>query len=95
MDIIISILAALGVICILKEVYAIIMINCVNDENNIVLIINGDGTKSEIMLRKALLIRQKYFDEMQIIFIENNTLESKSIKNMAQKYQMVYINREE
>lgn len=95
MDIIISVLAALGVICILKEVYAIIMINCVNDENNIVLIINGDGTKSEIMLRKALLIRQKYFDEMQIIFIENNTLESKSIKNMAQKYQMVYINREE
>ena len=71
------------------------MINCVNDENNIVLIINGDGTKSEIMLRKAILIRQKYFDEMQIIFIENNTLESKSIKNMAQKYQMVYINREE
>ncbi|HIV62295.1 MAG TPA: hypothetical protein H9746_05600 [Candidatus Butyricicoccus avistercoris] len=95
MDIIISVLAALGVICILKEVYAIIMINCVNDENNIVLIINGDGTKSEIMLRKALLIRQKYFHEMQIIFIENNTLESKSIKNMAQKYQMVYINREE
>ena len=94
MDIIISVLAALGVICILKEVYAIIMINCVNDENNIVLIINGDGTKSEIMLRKALLIRQKYFHEMQIIFIENNTLESKSIKNMAQKYQMVYINRE-
>lgn len=95
MDIIISVLAAVGVICILKEVYAIIMINCVNDENNIVLIINGDGTKSEIMLRKALLIRQKYFHEMQIIFIENNTLESKSIKNMAQKYQMVYINREE
>ena len=95
MDIIISVLAALGVICILKEVYAIIMINCVNDENNIVLIINGDGTKCEIMLRKALLIRQKYFHEMQIIFIENNTLESKSIKNMAQKYQMVYINREE
>lgn len=95
MDIIISVLAALGVICILKEVYAIIMINCVNDENNIVLIINGDGTKSEMMLRKALLIRQKYFHEMQIIFIENNTLESKSIKNMAQKYQMVYINREE
>ena len=95
MDIIISVLAALGVICILKEVYAIIMINCVNDENNIVLIINGDGTKSEIMLRKVLLIRQKYFHEMQIIFIENNTLESKSIKNMAQKYQMVYINREE
>lgn len=95
MDIIVSVFAALGVICILKEVYDIIMINCVNDENNIVLIINGDGTKSEIMLRKALLIRQKYFDEMQIIFIENNKLESKSIKNMAQKYQMIYINREE
>ena len=95
MDIIVSVFAALGVICILKEVYDIIMINCVNDENNIVLIINGDGTKSEIMLRKALLIRQKYFHEMQIIFIENNKLESKSIKNMAQKYQMIYINREE
>ncbi len=95
MDIIISILAALGVICILKEVYAIIMINCVNDENNIVLIINGDGIKSEIMLRKALLIRQKYFNKMQIIFIEDNILESTPAKRMAQKYQMVYINREE
>ena len=95
MDIIISILAALGVICILKEVYAIIMINCINDENNIVLIINGDGIKSEIMLRKALLIRQKYFNKMQIIFIEDNILESTPAKRMAQKYQMVYINREE
>lgn len=95
MDIIISIFAALGVICILKEVYAIIMINCVNDENNIVLIINGDGIKSEIMLRKAVLIRQKYFNKMQIVFIEDNILESTPAKRMAQKYQMVYINREE
>ncbi len=95
--VLVGILAATGAICILKEVYAIIMINCLNGENHIVMTIKGDGLKSEMMLRTALLIRQRYFPKMEIVFIEQvqNIYEPTPAKYMAQQYQMLYIDRKE
>lgn len=94
-DVIISILASIGVVCILKEVYDIIIVNCETSENDIVMTISGDGKQSEICLRKALNIRQRYFHKMKIVFLDRNISESTPAKRMAHKYQMIYVNGKE
>lgn len=89
-NIFIAVFASIGVICILKEIYGII-ISSFEDES-IVIIFSANNSKNEFLFRKILYIKQKYFRNMHIIFVDENNNKSSIMKEMALKHQMLYIN---
>lgn len=94
LECVIGTLAAVGLICILHTVYAIIKSNYTRISCCAALVLYGDGTSpdSERLLLAAQEVRQQYLPGLTIIFAEQHLADGKPVpaEKLAARYGVRY-----
>lgn len=95
LECVVGTLAAVGLICILKALYAIIMTSYARADGRATLVLKGDGTapESERLLLAAREVRRLYLPELQIVFLEQADADGRTTlaERAAARCQATYI----
>lgn len=95
---VIGTLAAVGLICILKSLYDIIVIDYITAELCVELFVYGDGhdPRTRRLLHTLAELRDRRMPALEIVFIESSKQEGTPnfALECAEKYAVIYINQE-
>lgn len=95
LECVVGTLAAVGLICILKAVYDIIVSSYARAQGRATLILRGDGAlpESERLLLAAREARRLYLPGLDIVFVEQSKArdESNLAERVAARCQITYI----
>lgn len=90
---VIGILAAYGLICILKGIYAIIFTTPLRFLASTELFLYADGTDplTEQLLTAAEQVRKQYFPRLHIVFVETGSTSTTPARILCERHDAEYI----